>query len=172
MLSLDHKIPPPVIALICAALAWILAHLTPGLSYLVPARIPIIVLLVLIGLALDISGLMSFRKAKTTFNPLAPGRSKSIVQNGPYQFTRNPMYLGMVFNLLGLCVYFENPLTWLRSSFLLRTSRASRSSRKNESSWRNLVTLTRSTHDLSGAGSDGSQYDHYRPLQSCGKWRT
>ncbi|MBL0244222.1 MAG: isoprenylcysteine carboxylmethyltransferase family protein [Rhodoferax sp.] len=111
MLSLDHKIPPPVIALICAALAWILAHLTPGLSYLVPARIPIIVLLVLIGLALDISGLMSFRKAKTTFNPLAPGRSKSIVQNGPYQFTRNPMYLGMVFNLLGLCVYFENPLT-------------------------------------------------------------
>ncbi|MBK6568507.1 MAG: isoprenylcysteine carboxylmethyltransferase family protein [Burkholderiales bacterium] len=111
MLSLDHKIPPPVIALICAALAWILAHLTPGLSYLVPARIPIIVLLVLIGLALDISGLMSFRKAKTTFNPLAPGRSKSIVQNGPYQFTRNPMYLGMFFNLLGLCVYFENPLT-------------------------------------------------------------
>jgi len=111
MLSLDHKIPPPVIALICAALAWILAHLTPGLSYLVPARIPIIVLLVLIGLALDISGLMSFRKAKTTFNPLSPGRSKSIVQNGPYQFTRNPMYLGMVFNLLGLCVYFENPLT-------------------------------------------------------------
>lgn len=111
MLSLDHKIPPPVIALICAALAWILAHLTPGLSYLAPARIPIIVLLVLIGLALDISGLMSFRKAKTTFNPLAPGRSKSIVQNGPYQFTRNPMYLGMVFNLLGLCVYFENPLT-------------------------------------------------------------
>ncbi|MGB2882614.1 methyltransferase family protein [Candidatus Aalborgicola defluviihabitans] len=100
-----------MIALICAALAWILAHLTPGLSYLVPARIPIIVLLVLIGLALDISGLMSFRKAKTTFNPLAPGRSKSIVQNGPYQFTRNPMYLGMFFNLLGLCVYFENPLT-------------------------------------------------------------
>ena len=111
MLSLDHKIPPPVIALICAALAWILAHLTPGLSYLVPARIPILVLLVLIGLALDISGLMSFRKAKTTFNPLSPGRSKSIVQNGPYQFTRNPMYLGMFFNLLGLCVYFENPLT-------------------------------------------------------------
>ena len=111
MLSLDHKIPPPVIALICAALAWILAHLTPGLSYLVPARIPIIVLLVLIGLALDISGLMSFRKAKTTFNPLAPGRSKSIVQNGPYQFTRNPMYLGLVFNLLGLCVYVSNPFT-------------------------------------------------------------
>jgi protein-S-isoprenylcysteine O-methyltransferase Ste14 len=111
MLSLDHKIPPPVIALICAALAWILAHFTPGLGYLVPARIPIIVLLVLIGLALEISGLMSFRKAKTTFNPLAPGRSKSIVQNGPYQFTRNPMYLGMFFNLLGLCVYFENPLT-------------------------------------------------------------
>lgn len=111
MFSLDHKIPPPVIALLCAAIAWLLAHFTPGFVYPVPARIPIVVLLVLVGLALDLSGLLLFRKAKTTFNPLAPGRSKSIVQSGPYRFTRNPMYLGMVLDLLGLCVYLENPLT-------------------------------------------------------------
>ena len=111
MFSLDHKIPPPVIALICAAMAWLLAHLTPGFAYLVPARVPVIVLLVLIGLALDIAGLLSFRKARTTFNPLSPSRSKSIVQNGPYKFTRNPMYLGMACYLLGLCIYFGNPFT-------------------------------------------------------------
>lgn len=111
MFSLDHKIPPPVIALLCAVFAWFLAWATPGFSYLAPARIPIVALLVLAGLALDISGLLAFRKAKTTFNPLAPERSKSIVQTGLYRFTRNPMYLGMVLELLGLCVYFANPFT-------------------------------------------------------------
>lgn len=111
MFSPDHKIPPPVIALVCAGLAWLVAHFLPGFDYRVPARIPIVGLLVVAGLALDVSGLLSFRKARTTFNPLLPGRSKAIVQNGPYQFSRNPMYLGMVFNLLGLCVYLENPLT-------------------------------------------------------------
>lgn len=111
MFSLDHKIPPPVIALICAGFAWLLARATPGFVYLVPAQTPIVALLVLAGLALDISGLLAFRKAKTTFNPLAPERSKLIVQTGLYQFTRNPMYLGMVLELLGLCVYLANPLT-------------------------------------------------------------
>jgi protein-S-isoprenylcysteine O-methyltransferase Ste14 len=111
MISLDHKIPPPVIALACAALAWLLAWATPGFVCDISARILMVVMFVTAGLTLDISALLAFRKAKTTFNPLAPERSKSIVQTGLYRFTRNPMYLGMVLNLLGLCVYFANPLT-------------------------------------------------------------
>lgn len=108
--ALDHKIPPPVIAVLCGGFAWLLAHCTPGFHLDVPARLPIVAILVLIGLALDFSGLLSFRKAKTTFNPLSPGKSTAIVQSGLYKFTRNPMYLGMVFNLLGLCVFLANPL--------------------------------------------------------------
>ena len=111
MFSLEHKIPPPVIALLCAVVAWLVARATPELAYLLPARIPVAVLLVGTGLALDFSGLLAFRKAKTTFNPLAPDRSTAIVQTGLYRFTRNPMYLGMVIQLLGLCVYLANPWT-------------------------------------------------------------
>jgi protein-S-isoprenylcysteine O-methyltransferase Ste14 len=111
MLSLNHKIPPPVIALVCAGLAWALARFAPGFDYSLPVRLPVAVLLVLAGFALDLSGLLVFRKAKTTVNPLSPERSTAIVQSGPYAFTRNPMYLGMVMVLLGLCVYLGNPLT-------------------------------------------------------------
>ena len=110
MPTLDHKIPPPVIAIFCGGLAWLLAHFTPGLAVDIPGRMPIVAVLILLGLAYDFSGLLAFRKAKTTVNPLAPSRSKAIVQSGFYRFTRNPMYLGMVFELLGLCVFLANPL--------------------------------------------------------------
>ena len=111
MSSLDHKIPPPVIALLCVVLAWVVARYTPGFAYLLPARIPIALVFVLAGVALDVSALIAFRRAKTTPDPRSPDRSTSIVQSGPYRFTRNPMYLGLVLALLGLCVYFANPVT-------------------------------------------------------------
>lgn len=65
----------------------------------------------LAGIALDISGILAFRKARTTVNPLSPDKSTAIVQGGPYQFTRNPMYLGMALFLLAYCVYLANPVS-------------------------------------------------------------
>lgn len=93
------------------ALAWMVARSMPGLAYVLPARLPMAVLLALAGLALDVSGLIAFHRAKTTLNPRSPERSTSIVRSGPYRFTRNPMYLGLALMLLGLCAYLANPAT-------------------------------------------------------------
>jgi protein-S-isoprenylcysteine O-methyltransferase Ste14 len=35
----------------------------------------------------------------------------TIVENGPYRFTRNPIYLAMVLSLIGLAIALDNP--WL-----------------------------------------------------------
>jgi len=113
MSSLNLKIPPPVIMVICMALAWVVARSTPGFTYLLPARITITMILVLAGLSLALSGFFAFRKAKTTLNPHTPEKSTSIVRSGPYGFSRNPMYLGLAFTLLGFCAYFANPLTFV-----------------------------------------------------------
>ena len=65
----------------------------------------------LAGISLDRSGLLVFRKARTTINPLSPDKSTAIVQGGPYAFTRNPMYLGMALILLGHGVFLANALS-------------------------------------------------------------
>ena len=110
MSTLDLKIPPPIVTLACVAFAWLLARFSPGLAYPFPDRIPITLVLILSGVSVALSGILAFRKAKTTPNPHTPEKSTSIVRGGPYRFTRNPMYVGLAFVLLGFCAYLANPL--------------------------------------------------------------
>jgi protein-S-isoprenylcysteine O-methyltransferase Ste14 len=49
-------------------------------------------------------GVVLFRLANTTVNPMKPESSSSLIQSGIYRLTRNPMYLGMVIALVGLAV--------------------------------------------------------------------
>ena len=52
------------------------------------------------GLALDIWAVATFRRAGTTRHPAGP--TTALAVGGPYRFTRNPMYLGLVFITAGL----------------------------------------------------------------------
>lgn len=111
MSVLDHKIPPPIIGLSCAALAWAVSWLTPRFDFDWPLQAAAAGVLALLGAGLDLWALFAFRSARTTVNPLAPGRSSAVVLAGPYRFSRNPMYLGMALLLLAWCVFLGNPLT-------------------------------------------------------------
>jgi protein-S-isoprenylcysteine O-methyltransferase Ste14 len=37
----------------------------------------------------------AFRRHETTVDPIAPERASRLVSDGPFQFTRNPMYVAM-----------------------------------------------------------------------------
>lgn len=116
MPTLDLKVPPPIVLLLCAALAWLLARLTSDFTYPLHARVPVAALLPLAGISIAVWGGLVFRKARTTVNPHTPERSTSIVQTGPYRFTRNPMYLGLSFVLLGFCAFLANPLSFIAAA--------------------------------------------------------
>ena len=104
------KIPPPLIALIFSVLMWgvsLLSNHAPLESALV---VPLSVFIFLAGLAINISAAFSFRKADTTMNPMNPKKATNLVDTGVYKLSRNPMYLGFLFILIGWTI-------WLGSVF-------------------------------------------------------
>lgn len=108
-------VPPPLIGLMFAGLIWLNHRLLPTASFDFVAREALAVVCLVIGVVIDVSALLAFRRAQTTINPLVPQKASTIVDNGPFRFSRNPMYLGMAFILLGWTVWLGNPvgLLWV-----------------------------------------------------------
>ena len=113
MSSLELKIPPPAVGAFAAAAMWLVSSVGPSLALDDTLRHVLAGLLVAIGLGFDLFGLHAFRAAHTTFNPLHPERASALVVTGVYAITRNPMYVGLLFLLLGWAVYLS---AWLAFS--------------------------------------------------------
>ena len=93
---LEMRIPPPAIALVCAVLMWLL---TPVHSI----RNWDGIFLILLGLLISSTALWLFHRAETNFHPHRFDAS-SLITQGPYKFSRNPMYLGILFALVGWAI--------------------------------------------------------------------
>lgn len=94
---------PPVWVLIvgaamCAAARWLPLASLPGPRWL--GVFPFIA-----GIALVVWPAILFRRAGTA---IEPGRiSSTLVTSGPYRVSRNPIYVGMTFALLGWAIWLD-----------------------------------------------------------------
>ncbi len=86
------------------------AWATPGLGFRLPHRHVIGSGAALVGVVVSVLGVVAFKRAKTTVNPMRPGASSSLVVFGIYRRTRNPMYLGFALVLLGWAAFLSNAL--------------------------------------------------------------
>jgi protein-S-isoprenylcysteine O-methyltransferase Ste14 len=91
------RFPPPVIALALVGLGLSLIPLTPAFLYFQISSLGII--LIAVGIATSASALFQFRLVGTTFKPT--GNPTALAKEGPYCWTRNPMYLGLLTALVG-----------------------------------------------------------------------
>jgi protein-S-isoprenylcysteine O-methyltransferase Ste14 len=107
---LETRVPPPVVMLIAALLIWGLRRTFPEMGIFIPGRRAIYWTLLALGLLVAVAGIVSFRRARTTVNPMKPDTASSLVTSGIYRFTRNPMYVGDALILLAVVVFFSNPL--------------------------------------------------------------
>ena len=102
MKYLELRIPPALLMLLFGGLMRLTDWLLP--TFRVEA-------LFLLAITVVVSGIVSFRQAKTTVDPTHPERATQVVTGGIYQFSRNPMYLGFALMLLAFAAKMSNPVT-------------------------------------------------------------
>lgn len=101
-MRLVHIKPPHIASLFLAV--------SVGVHFLLPhayrrrfACLPCGVVAVVLGFALVLWALMLFRRSGTASSPTA--QATALVTSGPFCFSRNPMYLGVVVILLGIALW-------------------------------------------------------------------
>ena len=98
------KLPPPIWAFTYLLIAALISYLAdwPGTSTL--RMIPLAFVLTILAFASSVSAAMLFRREGTDLNPTSETNAKLVV-SGPFRFTRNPMYLGLVLFALGIALW-------------------------------------------------------------------
>ena len=95
------KLPPPVWALIYLIIAGAISAYYPWKAIADLTLIPLGVLLIGAGLASAFWAAGLFRREGTEINPTSE-TNKKLVVSGPFRYTRNPMYLGLVLASMGI----------------------------------------------------------------------
>ncbi len=110
MKALELKIPPVAQFFVVAAGMWLLARYVLPLSFEIPLRRVLVALFFCLGGVVAAPAVAAFRSAGTTVDPRDPARASQLVVAGMYRYSRNPMYLGLLFVLIAWAIYLSNPL--------------------------------------------------------------
>ena len=102
---MNNKIPPPIVTLTFGLFIYFSRPFFPEFNNELLSIVS--GLFLLIGIGVLVSAVASFRKQKTTVNPLDIEKATSLVISGVFKYSRNPMYLGMVFILLSIALKFN-----------------------------------------------------------------
>lgn len=124
MAQRDHPnvaVPPPLIYFGFLGLAWVLDRygaqiglpagedMTLGLT--TEVRRGVAMVLIIGGLLLDGMAAGLFRRLGTAVEPWKP--STALATDGPYRFSRNPIYVGFAITYAGLAIAMDSPVALL-----------------------------------------------------------
>lgn len=99
------RIPPPLVALAFALMSYGLGRVMPLGVFAFALQSAVAAGLAGLGLAIILMSVREFIKVSTTVNPIKIDEASALVTSGPFTFTRNPMYLGMLLIVTGVAVW-------------------------------------------------------------------
>jgi len=94
--------------LLFAASMWLLSASESSMALALPWRQTLAITVWCLGITISLAGLLEFWRAKTTINPLNPEAASAMVTSGIYHYSRNPMYVGLLFALVGWAVWLSH----------------------------------------------------------------
>ena len=113
MRALESKVPPVAAAFLAALLMWLVSRALPAFAFEFPWCEVVAIGLGTVGVVISSLGVLSFRRAGTTVNPIKPGSTTSLVASGVYGMSRNPMYLGFLLLLAAWAVFLSSAPAFL-----------------------------------------------------------
>jgi len=102
---MNNKIPPPIVTIFFGLCIYLSRSYFPVFSG--SALNVLSIFFFVCGIFVFAAAVISFKKQKTTVNPISIENASSLVVSGIFKHSRNPMYLGMSFVLLGLTFKFN-----------------------------------------------------------------
>jgi protein-S-isoprenylcysteine O-methyltransferase Ste14 len=109
-MRLELKVPPVLQLLIAAGAMFAVDRAAGFMECALPLSSGLAIVLAILGSSIALLGVVAFRRAKTTVDPRYPDQARALVVSGVYQWTRNPMYLGMLLVLGAWAAYLSNLL--------------------------------------------------------------
>ena len=106
-----NKLEPPTYFFIFLLLTIGLHFILPLMQLIYAPYRFIGILLLGIGIWLNLWADGLFKKKNTTVKPFE--KSSALILEGPFRFSRHPMYLGMVIALLGVAIILGSLITFL-----------------------------------------------------------
>lgn len=97
--AINKYVHPPIVAMFFIIVAILFGRFVPLISELSTLIRNIGFGFVVVGFLFGLAAFIEFRKAKTTILP--HGSASNIIASGIFRFTRNPIYLGFLFMVIG-----------------------------------------------------------------------
>lgn len=108
---LELKVPPLALVFLFGGLMWLVSGYSL-FTIALPGRSAFSLIFYTVGSVIVLVGVLTFRRMKTTVNPLTPEATTTMVTSGIYRFTRNPMYLGFLLILVGWAIDLSHLLAF------------------------------------------------------------
>ena len=106
-------IPPPIQALLSAIMMWLISRYFLQANFSLTVINVFALVFLIIAAIIIILSINKFRETKTTISPLKLNKTSSLVSNGIYRYTRNPMYLGLLLMLFSTALFLKNFISFL-----------------------------------------------------------
>ena len=111
----QKHINPPMFFYISVGLALAFHFFFPAMEIVSPPYTYLGIVLIVLGIWLNIWADRLFKVNKTPVKPHE--KPSSLIRDGPFHFSRNPMYLGMVLILLGIAIFLGTASIFIPALF-------------------------------------------------------
>ena len=102
------KVPPALTLLIFGISMYVLDRFLPVGEFDFFGRRAMTFAMFVMGFLILMIAIVQFLRSKTTVDPMHPEKTSQLVTSGIFNYSRNPMYLGMLMFLIGWGLYLGN----------------------------------------------------------------